>query len=42
MSLLKSKRFNDWPLFYAIVAVNSLIVAGILEFGFAATKSLPN
>jgi len=30
MSLLKSKRFNDWPLFYAIVAVNSLIVVGYM------------
>jgi len=30
MNILKSKRFNDWPLFYMIAAVNSLAVIGYM------------
>ncbi len=30
MNILKSKRFNDWPLFYWIVAINSLVVIGYM------------
>jgi len=30
MNILKSKRFNDWPLFYAIAATNSLAVIGYM------------
>ncbi len=29
-SILKSKYFNDWPLFYMIAAVNSLAVIGYM------------
>ncbi len=30
MSLLQSKRYNDWPLFYLIVTLNSLAVIGYM------------
>jgi DMSO/TMAO reductase YedYZ heme-binding membrane subunit len=30
MTLSKSKRFNDWPLFYLIFGINSLIVIGYM------------
>jgi sulfoxide reductase heme-binding subunit YedZ len=30
MTILKSKHLNDWPLFYWIVAINSLIVIGYM------------
>ena len=30
MNILKSKYFNDWPLFYLIVAINSLAVIGYM------------
>lgn len=31
MSLLQSKRFNDWPLFYLIFAINSLAMIGYMQ-----------